>query len=73
MPESATDTKRGVDVEGTAWIGDGSQVQHSYRFIVSVPQKILHRREQSFSIEEFRLDEAQQTLQIQITSRRQVA
>jgi hypothetical protein len=54
LPESATDTKRGVDVEGTAWVGDGPRGdQHPYRFIVSVPQKMLHRRPDSFSIELF--------------------
>jgi hypothetical protein len=73
LPESATDTKRGVDIEGTAWVGDGPRVQHPYRFIVSVPQKMLHRRGQNFSIEEFVLDEAKQTLQLQIVSEKQVA
>jgi hypothetical protein len=66
MAESATDTKRGVDVEGTAWVGDGPRVQHPYRFIVSIPQKMLHRRRDSFSIERFVLDQAQQTLQMEI-------
>jgi hypothetical protein len=68
LPESATDTKHGVDVQGTAWVGDGSRDQYPYRFIVSVPQKMLHRRPDSFSIERFVLDEAQHTLQMQIAS-----
>jgi hypothetical protein len=41
LPESATDTKRGVDVEGKAWVGDGPRDQQAYRFIVSIPQKML--------------------------------
>ena len=66
MPEDATDTKRGVDVKGTAWVGDGSRAMYPYRFIVSVPQKMLHRRRDSFSIESFILDREQQTVQVEI-------
>jgi hypothetical protein len=55
-----------VDVEGIAWVGEGPRAMHSYRFVVSVPQKMLHRRRESFSIECFDLDEEQRTLQIEI-------
>ena len=72
-PERATNTKRGVDIEGTAWVGDGPGSQHSYRFTVSVPQKMLHHRTQDFSIEQLVLDEAQQTLHIQILHENPVA
>jgi hypothetical protein len=73
IPESATDTKQGVDVQGTAWVGDGPRVQHPYRFIVSVPQKMLHHRRDSFSIDRFILDEAHLTLQIEIADEKHVA
>jgi hypothetical protein len=66
IPESATDTKNGVDIEGTAWVGDGPRVQHPYRFTVSIPQKMLHRRRDSFSIDRLILDETQQTLRVEI-------
>ena len=66
LPESATDTKQGVDVEGTAWVGNGSLAMHPYRFVVSVPQKILSRRREGFSIERFDLDEERHTLQVEI-------
>jgi hypothetical protein len=66
VPETVTDTRRGADVEGTAWVGIGGREQSQYRFVASVPQKILYRREM-FSIEQLVLDEAQQTLQIEIT------
>jgi hypothetical protein len=66
LPENATDTKHGVDVEGTAWVGDGSRAMHPYRFVVSVPQRMLHRRQDSFSIECFALDEEQHTLRMEI-------
>ena len=66
VPESIIDTKRGADVEGTAWVGDGPREQHQYRFIVSLPQKLLHRGRQTFSIEQLSLDAAQQTLRIEI-------
>jgi len=73
LPESATDTKHGVDVEGTAWVGDGSRAMHPYRFVVSVPQKMLHHRRDSFSIERFDLDEEQHTLQVEIGHENPVA
>ncbi len=66
MPESAANTKRGVDVEGTAWVGDGSRAMHPYRFVVSIPQKMVHHRRDHFSIERFDLDEEQHTLQIEV-------
>jgi hypothetical protein len=66
LPESATDTKRGIDVKGTAWVGDGPRDQQAYRFIVSLPQKMLRRRRDTFSIESFVLDEKQHTLQVDI-------
>jgi hypothetical protein len=73
LPEIFTDTKLGVDVEGTAWVGEDSRVQHSYRFIVSIPQKMLHSWEQGFSINYLVINEARRTLQIQIIGERQVA
>ena len=73
LPESITDTKHGADVEGTAWVGIGGREQYQYRFFVSVPQKMLHRGRQTFRIERLSLDEAEQILQIEVVSERQVA
>jgi len=73
LPETVTDTKRGVDVEGTAWVGDGAREQHPYRFVVSVPQKMLRRGRSVFSIEHVVIDAAQQTLQIEVGNEKQVA
>jgi hypothetical protein len=73
LPESITDTKHGADVEGTAWVGIGGREQYQYRFFVSVPQKMLHRGRQTFRIERLSLDEAEQTLKIEVVSERQVA
>ena len=64
VPESIKDTKRGADVEGTVWVGDGPRKQYAYRFIASLPQNMLHRRGETFSIEQLVLDEAQQILQV---------
>lgn len=66
LPESATDTKHGVNVEGTAWVGDGPRAMHPYRFVVSIPQKMLHRRRDCFLVDHFALDEEQHTLQVEI-------
>ena len=66
LPESVTDTKHGVDVDGIAWVGGGLGAMRPYRFVVSVPQKMLHRRQDEFSIERFDLDEERLTLQMEI-------
>lgn len=65
-PESAAGTKRGADVEGTAWVGDGPRTLSPYRFIASVAQKLLHRQERNYCIEQLVLDKANRTLQMQI-------
>ncbi len=44
IPEAMRNTNRGGDVEGTVWVGEGSSTQHQYRFVASVPQKLLHGR-----------------------------
>jgi hypothetical protein len=67
LPETVTNTKRGVDVEGQAWVGEGARNQHTYRFVVSVPQKMLHCRRGSFSIEQLALDEANESLNLVVT------
>jgi len=65
LPEIANDTQRGVDVEGIAWIGEGSRTMHPYRFVASIPQKLLHRQ-LSYTFECFTLDASQRTLQLEI-------
>ena len=70
-PLTVKDTKRGVDVEGMAWVGHGSEMDQ-YCFVVSVPQKMLHGHRQNFSIAQILLDDAQHTVQIVITLEKQV-
>jgi hypothetical protein len=59
LPKSAAGTKLGADVEGTAWVSTGGRAQYPYRFVVCVPQKMLHRRRQNFRIERLSLDETE--------------
>jgi hypothetical protein len=67
LPEKVTNTKRGVDVEGIAWVCASSGAQGGrYRFIVSVPQKMLHRRIQTYVIEQVVIGEAEETLHVEI-------
>jgi len=42
-------------------------------FYPSVPQKMLHRRRENFSIERFDLDPTQRTLQVEIAYEKHVA
>src|SRR6266480_4314304 len=58
--ETAKNTQRGADIEGTAWIGEGSR-QHEYRFVASLPQKVLHGRH-AFVIDDITIDDAKKQL-----------
>jgi len=66
LPETAKDTRFGLDVEGMAWVGDGPRTQSQYRFTVALPQSMLHRRTPGFVIEQLSLDEGNQVLQIEL-------
>ena len=65
-PESIKNTKRGVDIEGVAWVANGGRSQSPYRFHVSIPQKILHRHRDNLHIEELVLEGGQKRLEIRI-------
>jgi hypothetical protein len=66
-PLAVKDTQCGVGVEGMAWVGHGSQMDQ-YQFVVSVPQKMLHRRRQEFFIKQILLNDVEQTVQIEISN-----
>jgi hypothetical protein len=72
LPATVANTKHGVDVEGTVWVGDGPRAQYQFYFVVSVPQTLLHRNRQGFSIGNLLLDIAQQMLQIEVVTDKQV-
>lgn len=68
LPDTITDTKYGVDVEGKAWVVEGQRSDRQYCFVVSVPQEMLYRRRRAFAVGRLLLDEAHQTLQIEVVS-----
>lgn len=63
LPDVFTNTKEGLVVGGVVWMmsesGDGE-----WRFCVSIPQKLVHRRTRTFSIEDVWIDEEERTLDI---------
>ena len=67
IPETARDTQAGADIEGIAWVGDGPRLQHEYRFVASVPQKLLHRRKQ-FHIDDIVIDEAKKRVALSLSA-----
>ncbi len=71
LPEMSTNTKYGIEVEGMTWVVDG-QRQAPYRFIISVPQKMLYHRRQVFSIEQIELEQTRQRLYIDIGPQRSI-
>jgi hypothetical protein len=73
LPDTATNTNYGIDVEGTAWVGIGGRRQDQYRFIASLPQKMLYRETPGFVIEQLTLDEPLQTLQMTLAARNDTA
>jgi hypothetical protein len=71
VPANAINTKRGLDVEGVAWVMGGGNGE--YRFIASVPQKLLHGKSQSFEIESLSVDEDQHLLEVVVACRKAIA
>lgn len=64
-PTNAVNTKRGLDAEGVAWVmGEGGC---EYRFLVSIPQKLLHRKKQKLEIESLSLDKDQRVLEVVVS------
>lgn len=61
LPEGAKNTKRGVDVEGTAWVCRGA-AQFPWRFVARVPQNLLRPDDRHFQIESLALDQEQEVL-----------
>jgi hypothetical protein len=66
IPETAKNTQRGADIEGIIWVGEGPRDQYQFRFVASVPQKLLHRRAQ-FHIDDIAIDEAQKQVTISLS------
>ena len=55
------------------WVDEGSSTQHQYRFVASVPQKLLHGRMKSFAIESILFDEEQHVVEIGIVMSKPIA
>ena len=68
VPERITNTQRGANVEGTVWVAEESR-HDAYRFVVSLPRKLLHRAKGSFSIEEIVLDREIKMLRMVVEGR----
>lgn len=56
LPQFATDTKSGVDVSGSAWIGNGPREQSKWSFVVSIPQRMLTRRRNDVVVKAVEVD-----------------
>ena len=67
IPETFANTRRGLDVEGTTWVGAGPRMQYRYRFVASIPQELLNRRNDDFEIESLSLNPDEQLLAIVIS------
>jgi hypothetical protein len=73
LPRVARNTKLGIEVEGTAWVVDGTGHQTEYEFVADLPQKLLHRPTPAFVIEALSLDEAHRTLRIELARPKAIA
>ena len=56
IPESANNTRDGIEVLGVAWVVDGRSSQHKYAFTAAIPQRMLARRRDELAIGELTLD-----------------
>ena len=66
IPTNAIDTKRGLNVEGAAWVMGESECE--YRFLASIPQKLLHGRRQKYEIESLTLDKDHHLLELVVAN-----
>ena len=56
IPESARDTRDGIEVSGTAWVVDGRGSQHKCSFTAAIPQRMLGGRRANVLISDLTLD-----------------
>jgi hypothetical protein len=56
IPQSANNTKDGIEVSGVAWVVDGRNSQHKCSFTAAIPQRMLSRRRDQIAIGELTLD-----------------
>jgi len=74
VPDGATTTQKGLNVEGVVWIGERENShQHGCRFVASVPQRLLDRRRVTFAIESLSLDLGRECLDVVIACQNQIA
>ena len=73
IPECATNSHYGLDVEGAVWIGEGGRDQYQYRFVASLPQKLLCGVGRRSHIKSLSLDVSQRFLGMVLASGERIA
>jgi hypothetical protein len=66
IPESAQDTREGIEVSGIAWIAKGRDSQEKFSFVASIPQRMLGERRAGAAIGDLMIDPARQELRISV-------
>ena len=66
IPESAQDTKEGIEVSGIAWIAKGRGSQDKFSFIASIPQRMLGGRRAGAAIGDLMIDLSRQELRLSV-------
>ena len=66
IPESAQDTREGIEVSGVAWIAKGRDSQDKFSFIASIPQRMLGGRRAGAAIGDLMIDVARQELRLSV-------
>jgi hypothetical protein len=66
IPQTAKDTKDGIEVSGIAWIGDGRNSQHKCSFTAAIPQRMLARRRDDVAIDTLTLDMGRKELRFSV-------
>lgn len=56
IPESARDTRDGIEVSGTAWVVDGRGLQYRCSFTAAIHQRMLGGRRANVLISDLTLD-----------------
>lgn len=66
IPDGINDSKYGADVEGEAWVGTSAGGQSAYRFVISIPQSLLHRTTRKHCFTKVQLNPEMRELEITI-------
>jgi hypothetical protein len=66
LPDAFRRTNAGAEIEGVAWVGNGSRKQEQYRFRARVRWQVVDESRDDFEIERIAFDHVNRTLEVKV-------